>query len=94
MDKDKTVNKFDKNSKEKAHQLIDELSKFCSSNGWDFYGAIFMGPNDWFDSCTDSENGFMRQNTMLSCTSPGLQTILGLPWVEPSDIAEASASNE
>jgi hypothetical protein len=32
--------------KEKASQLMDELSKFCTSHGWDFYGAIFTGPNE------------------------------------------------
>ena len=76
----------DRNQKEEAERLINELSKLCGSNGWDFYGAIFMESGNWFDRWTEGGNNFIRQCTMISCTSPGLQTMLGLPWIEAEEV--------
>jgi len=82
----------DKNPKAEAERLMDELAKFCNSNGWDFYGAIFTGRHNWFDHYREGGNNFIRQCTTISCTSPGLQMFLGFPEPETSDIAQASIS--
>jgi len=74
-----------------ANRLINELATFCGSQGWDFYGAIFIGPNRWMDHWTEGGNNFIRQCTILSCKSQALQMFLSLPFPETSDIDDASA---
>jgi hypothetical protein len=73
----------------KATQLMDELASLCGSHGWDFYGAIFNGPDEWCDHLTEGGNNFIRQCTKISCTSQGLQRFLNLPYPAKEHIDEA-----
>ena len=76
----------DKPTREKVEKILNELASLCGSKGFDFYGAIFMGPGLFSDLYTQGGNDFSHQCTKIFHTSAGLRELFHLPCAETSDI--------